>query len=162
MLLVPISTARAAKVSFLQFCQALAGEWRGSSAGPNDPPLLVTVTGVCSADNRQLMLSVSQNAQHPFSETWWFRDKGEQVLLTYFDGVDEDKQQLFSLYLQNGDYSLLGEGQLSGRPALIQLLFETHNHGWQWRQNAQYLDDDSERYRLFRGIEMQPSAAASH
>ena len=79
----------------------------------------------------------------------------------------EDKQQVFSLCRQNGDYSLLGEGVVNARPALIQLLFDAQTRaqnqagGWQWTQNIQYLDDDIDRYQLFRGIEMTP-VAPSH
>ncbi|HAY94926.1 MAG TPA: hypothetical protein DCY70_13675, partial [Shewanella sp.] len=74
-----------------------------------------------------------------------------------------EKQQVFSLYRQNGDYSLLGEGVVTARSALIQLLFEAKGAGaqanaWQWTQNIQYLDDDVDRYQLFRGIEMTPVA----
>jgi len=102
------------------------------------------------------MLSVSRNAKHPFSETWWFRDRGESTYLIYFDGVDEDKSQSFSLYQQNGSYSLLGEGELNKRSALIQLRFEPQESGWLWLQNVQYLDDDTDRYLFYRGIEMMP------
>lgn len=162
----------AEKVSFAQFCPELAGQWSGNAAKAGEAPKWVTVTGVCSGDLRQLMLTVSVGTKSPFSETWWFRDKGEQVQLTYFDGVSEDKQQLFSLYQQSGDYSLLGQGVVNGREALIQLLFQSADtqgaknnvekariQPWQWLQNVQFLDDDVDGYRFFRGIEMTPVAS---
>ena len=157
--LLPIS-ALAAKVSFKEFCPQFVGQWAGDSAKVGEIPKKVTVNGFCSQDQRQLILSVSIGTRAPFSETWWFREQGSQVLLTYYDGVAEDKQQVFSLYRQNGDYSLLGEGIVSTRPALIQLLFDikTPAGAWLWTQNIQYLDDDIDRYQLFRGIEMTPVA----
>ncbi|WP_283103775.1 hypothetical protein [Shewanella gelidii] len=157
LLLVIVSpNVAAGNVEFSSFCQALAGHWQGASARANQSPKLVRVESVCSADQRQLLLSVSRSARHQFSETWWFRIQGEQIKLTYFDGVDEDKQQMFTLYGQRGDFSLVGEGELNHRPALIQLRFDRKQQGWTWLQNAQYLDDDAERYLFFRGIEMQP------
>ncbi|GIU04403.1 hypothetical protein [Shewanella glacialipiscicola] len=157
--LLPTS-ALAAKVSFKEFCPQFVGQWAGDSAKVGEIPKKVTVNGFCSQDQRQLILSVSIGTRAPFSETWWFREQGSQVLLTYYDGVAEDKQQVFSLYRQNGDYSLLGEGIVSTRPALIQLLFDTKTPAgaWLWTQNIQYLDDDIDRYQLFRGIEMTPVA----
>lgn len=159
-MIVPCS-AVAAKVNFEIFCPELAGNWAGSAAKWGEAPKAVTVTGVCSGDRRQLILSVSVGTHAPFSETWWFRAQGERVLLTYFDGVSADKQQLFSLYRQQGNYSLLGEGEINARPALIQLLFEVkasagQGQAWQWTQNMQYLDTDIDRYQLFRGIELNP------
>lgn len=153
----------AAKVSFNEFCPKLAGQWTGDAAKAGEIPKQVTVNGFCSQDQRQLMLSVSVGTRAPYSETWWFRKQGEQVLLTYYDGVSQEKQQVFSLYQQNGDYSLLGEGVINARSALIQLLFEAKSPqgAWQWTQNIQYLDDDIDRYQLFRGIEMTP-VAPSH
>ncbi|WP_283627357.1 hypothetical protein [Shewanella baltica] len=153
----------AAKVSFKEFCPQLVGQWAGDAAKAGEIPKKVAITGFCSHDQRQLILSVSIGTRAPFSETWWFREQGDQVLLTYYDGVAEDKQQVFSLYQQNGDYSLLGEGVVTARSALIQLLFEAKGAGaqanvWQWTQNIQYLDDDVDRYQLFRGIEMTPVA----
>ncbi|SIQ68517.1 hypothetical protein SAMN05421840_103159 [Shewanella morhuae] len=154
------TSALAAKVSFKEFCPQFVGQWAGDSAKVGEIPKKVTVNGFCSQDQRQLILSVSIGTRAPFSETWWFREQGSQVLLTYYDGVAEDKQQVFSLYRQNGDYSLLGEGIVSTRPALIQLLFDTKTPAgaWLWTQNIQYLDDDIDRYQLFRGIEMTPVA----
>lgn len=157
--LLPFS-ALAAKASFNEFCPKLVGQWAGDAAKAGEPPRQVIVNGFCSHDQRQLMLSVSVGTHAPYSETWWFREQGEQVLLTYYDGVSQEKQQLFSLYQQNGDYSLLGEGMVNARSALIQLLFEAKSPQgvWQWTQNIQYLDDDIDRYQLFRGIEMAPIA----
>ncbi|MCH1930010.1 hypothetical protein L9G16_07440 [Shewanella sp. A25] len=154
--------AAAAKVSFKTFCLDFAGQWQGNAAKVGESPRRVTVAGVCSQDQRQLFLSVSVGTKAPYSETWWFREQGEQVQLTYFDGVSADKQQMFSLYRKNGDYSLLGEGEINARSALIQLLFEAKAaNTWLWTQNMQYLDDDIDRYQLFRGIEMTP-VAPSH
>ena len=152
--------AQAAKISFKAFCPQMVGQWQGNAAKAGEIPRQVTVSGFCSHDQRQLILSVSVGTRAPYSETWWFREQGEQVLLTYYDGVSQEKQQVFSLYQQNGDYSLLGEGVVNARAALIQLLFEAKSPqgAWQWTQNIQYLDDDIDRYQLFRGIEMTPIA----
>ena len=157
--LFPLS-ALAAKVSFNEFCPKLAGQWTGNAAKAGEIPKQVIVNGFCSHDLRQLILSVSVGTRAPYSETWWFREQGEQVLLTYYDGISQEKQQVFSLYRQNGDYSLLGEGVVNMRSALIQLLFEAKSSqgAWLWTQNIQYLDDDIDRYQLFRGIEMTPIA----
>ncbi len=181
MLVAPLSlsvfSVAAAKIGFSEFCPQLSGQWQGNGAKVGESPRQVTVTGICSHDQRQLILSVSLGTKAPYSETWWFRQQGEQVLLTYFDGISSDKQQAFSLYEKNGDFSLLGEGIVNARPALIQLLFQSHpaqtfgdksqgrepslaSMAWQWTQNIQYLDDDVDRYQLFRGIEMMPAASS--
>ncbi len=156
-LLIP-SLSYADKARFGDFCRSMAGQWQGTSAKLKQPPIQTSVSAICSADGRQLLLSVSRSARHPFSETWWFRERGESTYLIYFDGVEEDKSQSFSLYQQNGSYSLLGEGKLDKRPALIQLRFEAKDKGWIWLQNVQYLDDDTDRYLFYRGIEMMPPA----
>lgn len=146
----------AEKVKFSEFCVAMAGHWQGSAAKLKQLPIQSSVQSICSHDQRQLLISVSRNANHKFSETWWFRRRGESTFLTYFDGVTEDKYQSFSLYRQYGNYTLLGEGELNKRPALIQLRFERKTPGWLWLQNVQYLDDDTDRYLFYRGIEMMP------
>ena len=156
LLIATPSLSWADKARFSDFCLSMAGQWQGTSAKLKQKPIQTYVSAICSADRRQLMLSVSRNAKHPFSETWWFRDRGESTYLIYFDGVDEDKSQSFSLYQQNGSYSLLGEGELNKRSALIQLRFEPQESGWLWLQNVQYLDDDTDRYLFYRGIEMMP------
>ncbi|MCA1898611.1 MULTISPECIES: hypothetical protein [Shewanella] len=154
-------SAVATKISFNEFCAQFVGQWTGDAAKVGEIPRKVTTTGLCSHDQRQLILSVSVGTRAPYSETWWFREQGEQVLLTYYDGISQEKQQVFSLYRKNGDYSLLGEGVVNARSALIQLYFQTQpsssqHNAWQWTQNIQYLDDDVDRYQLFRGIEMTP------
>lgn len=161
MSLLIVPPVMAQKVGFNQFCDALVGGWHGSSARSGQEPKQVSVTSVCSADKRQLMMFVSRGANHVFSETWWFREHGEDVLLTFYDGVDEDKQQSFTLYKNDESFSLLGRGELQKRPALIQLKFDKQYAGWLWLQNAQFLDDDAERYLFFRGIEMLPDAGVS-
>ncbi|MPY26765.1 hypothetical protein FM037_01365 [Shewanella psychropiezotolerans] len=150
---MPISSW-AEKAHFGDFCTALAGHWQGSAAKLKQQPMQTSVQAICSADQQQLLVSVSRNANHNFSETWWFRRRGESTFLIYFDGVNEDKSQSFSLYRQYGSYTLLGEGELNKRPALIQLRFEPKDNGWLWLQNVQYLDDDTDRYLFYRGIEM--------
>lgn len=148
--------SQAEKVKFSDFCLALAGDWQGSAAKLKQQPIETTTQAICSDDQRQLLISVSRNAKHRFSETWWFRQVGESAYLTYFDGVNEDKSQHFSLYRHDGSYTLLGEGELNKRPALIQLRFDVTGSGWLWQQNIQYLDDDTDRYLFYRGIEMMP------
>lgn len=142
------------KANFTEFCDALSGQWQGSSAKLKQKPKHTNVDAICSADKQQLILSVSANVKGIQSETWWFRPRGDNIFLIYFDGVDEDKTQEFSLYNHKGSYSLLGEGELNSRPALIQLRFDVKTEGWLWLQNVQYLDDDTDRYLFYRGIEM--------
>ncbi|BAJ00210.1 hypothetical protein [Shewanella violacea] len=152
----------AEKANFGNFCTALAGHWQGSAAKLKQHPTQVSVQAICSADQQQLLVSVSSNANHNLSETWWFRRRGESAFLIYFDGVNEDKSQSFSLYRQYGSYTLLGEGELNKRPALIQLRFEPKGNGWLWLQNVQYLDDDTDRYLFYRGIDMMPVSLAEN
>lgn len=154
-LFLPIYTW-AERANFNEFCSALDGQWEGSSAKLKQKPIQTHVNAVCSDDKRQLILTVNPSAKHPYSETWWFRARGDSTFLIYFDGVDEDKTQEFSLYHHQGSYSLLGEGELNGRPALIQLRYDAKEFGWLWLQNMQYLDDDSDGYLFYRGIEMIP------
>ncbi len=153
--LIP-SLSWADKARFSDFCLSMAGQWQGASAKLKQKPVQTYVSSICSADRRQLIISVSRSAKYPFSETWWFRERGESTFLIYFNGVDEDKSQSFSLYHKNESFSLLGEGELNKRPALIQLRFEPKETGWLWLQNVQYLDDDTDRYLFYRGIEMMP------
>jgi len=155
-LILTPSLSLADKARFSDFCLSMAGQWQGASAKLKHKPVQTFVSSIYSADRRQLIISVSHSAKHPFSETWWFRDRGESTFLIYFDGVDEDKTQSFSLYHQNESFSLLGEGELNKRPALIQLRFEPKETGWLWLQNVQFLDDDTDRYLFHRGIEMMP------
>ncbi|WP_144211514.1 hypothetical protein [Shewanella donghaensis] len=175
------SDSFAARIELTQFCPILAGQWAGSAAKSGMAPRQVQTSVMCSHDKRNLILSVSKGDTNPYSETWWFRQQGTQVLLTYSNGAGEDRQQLFSLYQQGETYSLLGEGSLNQRPALIRLEFlpldsvtlkpeaepkksvtpqSKQASSWLWRQSAHYLDDDSQRYQLIRGIEL--TANASH
>ncbi|WP_254304119.1 hypothetical protein [Shewanella sp. VB17] len=149
-------TIWADEADFTEFCVGLAGQWQGSSAKLKQKPKHTYVDAICSADKRQLILSVSANVKGLQSETWWFRFRTNNIHLIYFDGVDEDKTQEFSLYNHKGSYSLLGEGELNSRPALIQLRFDLKKNGWLWLQNIQYLDDDTDGYLFYRGIEMIP------
>ncbi|QYK03382.1 hypothetical protein K0I62_17860 [Shewanella psychrotolerans] len=146
------------KIPLANFCDVLAGQWRGSASQPQSQsqPKMVSVEAICSADKRQLILSVSEHARYPFSETWWFRDVAPEVSLLYYNGVDEDKYQNFSLYEDSNAFTLLGKGIVLQRPVLIQLRFERQDKGWLWLQNLQYLDEDDDQYRLYRAIAMQP------
>lgn len=151
----------AAEMPFADWCTSLAGQWQGTGARPGEVPKSLTTQAMCSADRQQLIFSVSRGARFSNSETWWFRRQGDRVLLTYFNGVTEDKGQEFSLYRRGGGYSLLGEGVVNERPALIQLLFEPKDQGWQWLQQSRFLDDDIEQYRLYRGVSLQPLPAST-
>lgn len=146
----------AQRAPLANFCKALAGQWEGSASQPLRQPKMVGVDAICSADTRQLIFSVSEHASHSFSETWWFRDVEPEVSLLYYNGVDEDKYQSFSLYQDRDTFTLLGRGIVKQRPALIQLRFERQAQGWLWLQNLQYLDEDDDHYRLYRAIAMQP------
>ncbi|MCL1066188.1 hypothetical protein L2735_05115 [Shewanella olleyana] len=163
--------AAAAKVDISQFCPVLDGDWQGSAAKHGVAPREVTTSAICSSDKRNLMLTVSRGDSNPNSEVWWFRSQGSEVLLTYTDGVGEDREQLFSLYQRGDSFTFLGKGKLNQRPALIRLSFEPKAsvvavegssgseqslRTWLWRQSAHYLDDDSEQYQLIRAIELSP------
>lgn len=145
---------------FERLCDELAAQWQGSAAKKAQQPMDVVVTGLCTHDKQQLILSVSRGAIKPMSETWWFRLKfsGEQAVveLRYYDGEGSDVIQEFSLYASHSRYTLLGKGSLRQRPALIRLTFERQKLGWLWLQHLFYLDDDSDQYLLYRGIEMNP------
>lgn len=157
-LLLPLA---AAEMPFDQWCTSLAGQWQGTGARPGEAPKSLSIDVICSADRHQLIISVSRGVRYASSETWWFRRQGDKAMLTYFDGVTEDKGQLFSLYRRGDSYSLLGEGVVADRPALIQLLFEPQEQGWQWLQQSQFLDDDIAQYRLYRGLSMHPRQAGA-
>lgn len=146
----------AAETPFADWCEAMSGHWQGTGARPGEPPKPLTIDALCSADRQQLFISVSRGVRYASSETWWFRRQGDKAMLTYYDGVTEDKGQEFSLYRRGDSYSLLGEGIITERPALIQLLFEPRDDGWQWLQQSQFLDDDLAQYRLYRGISLSP------
>lgn len=157
--------AMAAKVDISQFCPILDGDWQGSAAKNGVAPRQVSTSAICSSDKRNLMLTISRGDSNPNSEVWWFRAQGNDVLLTYTNGVGEDRQQLFSLYQRGDSFTFLGKGKLNQRPALIRLRFEPKSsvdqaggitESWLWRQSAHYLDDDSEQYQLIRAIELSP------
>ncbi|ASJ98285.1 hypothetical protein [Shewanella marisflavi] len=150
--------AVADKIALSPFCQALAGEWQGEASRPQGQIKPVQVEGICSADRRQLMLSVSQHASHPLSETWWFREGDGEIKLTYFNGVDADKILYFSLYREGAGFSLLGKGIVQQRPAMIRLNFTPQGSGWLWLQKVQYLDQDDDDYQVYRGIALNPIA----
>ncbi|WP_394202517.1 hypothetical protein [Shewanella waksmanii] len=151
-------SAASQRTELAELCLALAGQWQGDAAQPDGDVSETHIQGLCSADRQQLMLFVTSSGMAKLSQSWWFRQQGDEVLLTFYSGIDEDKQQRFSLYQHNGNYTLLGEGQRLSRPALIQLRFDKHQHGWLWRQSVMYLDDDSDQYQLFRGIDMTKMA----
>jgi hypothetical protein len=127
---------------------------------------------MCSADRRNLFISVSRGSRFTNSETWWFRQQNDHILLVYANGVTDDVSQELTLYEQAGRYSFLGKGEINQRPALVQLQFDpiiddtdTDTSadqailGWQWQQSAHYLDDDSEQYQVVRAISLlKPSA----
>jgi hypothetical protein len=76
MLLLTHSTSSyAAKVTLDTFCSQLVGEWQGSAANPNVAPKQVSTSVMCSADKRNLYISVSRGSRFSNSETWWFRSK---------------------------------------------------------------------------------------
>lgn len=169
MAVIMTPAAIAAKVDISQFCPVLDGDWEGSAAKSGVAPRHVTTAAICSSDKRNLMLTVSRGDSNPNSEVWWFRAQGNDVLLTYTNGVGEDREQLFSLYQRGNSFTFLGKGQMNQRPALIRLRFEPKSSvgskegqassgSWLWRQSAHYLDDDSEQYQLIRAIELRPVA----
>jgi hypothetical protein len=174
LLLTHSASAYADKVTLNTFCSQLAGEWQGSAANPNVYPKKVTTSVMCSADRRNLFISVSRGSRFTNSETWWFRQQNDHILLVYANGVTDDVSQELTLYEQAGRYSFLGKGEINQRPALVQLQFDpiiddtdtdTDTSadqailGWQWQQSAHYLDDDSEQYQVVRAISLlKPSA----
>ncbi|MGX9462738.1 hypothetical protein ACWXWU_16115 [Shewanella sp. A14] len=162
MMLLTHSTATyAAKVALDAFCSQLAGEWQGSAANPNVAPKQVNTSVMCSEDKRNLYISVSRGSRFSNSETWWFRQQQDHILLVYANGVTDDISQMLTLYEHAGSYSFLGKGDVNQRPALVQLQFDPINAktgpatvGWQWQQSAHYLDDDSEQYHVVRAISL--------
>ncbi|MBB1360860.1 hypothetical protein H5125_01650 [Shewanella sp. SR44-4] len=167
MLLLTHSTSSyAAKVTLDAFCSQLVGEWQGSAANPNVAPKQVSTSVMCSADKRNLYISVSRGSRFSNSETWWFRQQQDHILLVYANGITDDISQQLTLYEQAGSYSFLGKGEINQRPALVQLQFDPmmsdtkpSTARWQWQQSAHYLDDDSEQYQVIRAISLlKPSA----
>ncbi|GGP93585.1 hypothetical protein [Shewanella ulleungensis] len=159
-LYVPL-TALAGKVPLAELCVVLAGEWQGTAANPTLAPMAVSTSVMCSADKRNIYISVSRGSRFSNSETWWFRQQQDKVLLVYGNGVTEDITQQLTLYQQAGSFSFLGEGEINQRPALVQLQFdpikasiEQPVAGWQWLQSAHYLDDDSEQYQVVRALSL--------
>jgi len=166
LLLMHSTASYAGKVTLDIFCSQLAGEWQGNAANPNTVAKKVTTSVMCSADQRNLYISVSRGSRFSNSETWWFRQQEDHILLLYANGVTDDISQQLTLYEQAGSYSFLGKGEINQRPALVQLQFdpvigdaEPTIKGWQWQQNAHYLDDDSDQYQVIRAISLlKPSA----
>ncbi|QDE33126.1 hypothetical protein FH971_01390 [Shewanella polaris] len=155
------ASAYAGKVTLDRFCSQLDGEWQGSAANPNAMPKKVSTSVMCSADKQNLFISVSRGSRFSNSETWWFRQQHDHILLLYANGVSDDVSQALTLYEQAGSYSFLGKGEINQRPALVQLQFDpitegadALTQGWQWQQSAHYLDDDSENYQVIRAISL--------
>ncbi|WP_445774641.1 hypothetical protein [Shewanella sp.] len=156
-------SAFADKVVLAELCPLLVGEWQGSAANPSLDPMAVTTSVMCSADQRNLYISVSRGSRFSNSETWWFRQQQDKVLLLYGNGVTADVTQQLTLYRQSDSYSFLGKGEINQRPALVQLQFDPikatadkPQGGWQWQQSAHYLDDDSEQYQVVRALSLYP------
>ncbi|QIR16271.1 hypothetical protein HBH39_16410 [Shewanella aestuarii] len=156
LLLLP-TLSYGAKIDLKPICPLLEGEWQGSAANPNGESKQVTTSVMCSADQLNLYISVSQGARFSNSETWWFRQRGANIGLVYSDGINTDVHQTFTLYQQDGSFTLLGKGEVKQRPALIRLSFEANeqNH-WLWQQSAHFLDDDSDSYTVVRAIGLTP------
>jgi len=156
---LPIS-AFATKVSLDAICPSLSGEWQGSAANPNGASKRVTSSIMCSADGRNMYISVSQGARFVNSETWWFRQRGSDIELVYSDGINADIYQTLTLYQQAGGFAFLGAGEIKQRPALIRLSFDAQSVDaqtqWLWQQSAHFLDDDSDHYQVVRGISLMP------
>ncbi|GGB44945.1 hypothetical protein K8B83_00385 [Shewanella inventionis] len=157
-------SANADKVLLAELCPHLVGEWQGTAANPNLAPMAVTTSVMCSADQGNLYISVSRGSRFSNSETWWFRQQQDNVLLIYANGVTDDVMQHLTLYRQSGSFSFLGKGEINQRPALVQLQFDPikatadkPKNGWQWQQSAHYLDDDSEQYQVVRALSLYPS-----
>lgn len=154
--------AAAEKISLASFCEAMAGQWRGYSAiSDQKKPKKARVDGMCSADRRQLYMTVIPGGSSAASETWWFRQHGKDVLLTYHNGNDDPSTRIFTLYRKPQGFSLLGEGKVHNRPALIQLRFDKRRKGWQWLQQVQFLDSDTDGFVFVRGIDMQPKPSGN-
>ena len=150
--------ALANKVQLGQLCPLISGQWQGSAANPNGLSKQVTTSVLCSADNNNMYISISQGARFSNSETWWFRVRGNEIELIYSDGINADISQLFTLYQQGDGFTFLGKGEIKQRPALIRLSFDeqqTNNKThWLWQQSAHFLDDDSDSYQVVRGISL--------
>lgn len=157
LLLMLPSWSFAAKIDLKPICQQLEGQWQGSAANPNGESKQVITSVMCSADQLNMYISVSQGARFSNSETWWFRQRGANIELVYSDGINADVYQTFTLYQQDGSFTLLGKGEIKQRPALIRLSFDANNQGhWLWQQSAHFLDDDSDAYTVVRAIGLMP------
>lgn len=154
LLAVVAMPATAEKIPLFSMCKALSGHWQGYSADAGQAPGQVQMQGVCSEDNRQLFLSVTVAGDK--SESWWFSDVGSHIRLIMDNGVGEPVVREFSLYRQGKGFSLLGQGQVTERPAMVRLVFDAQDSGWRWLQQVQFLDDDYADYQVLRGIELQP------
>jgi hypothetical protein len=152
--------ALANKVQFGQLCPLISGQWQGSAANPNGLSKQVTTSVLCSADNNNMYISISQGARFSNSETWWFRVRGNEIELIYSDGINADISQLFTLYQQGDGFTFLGKGEIKQRPALIRLSFDAQQANgkthWLWQQSAHFLDDDSDSYQVVRGVSLMP------
>ena len=152
----------AQKINIDLFCPKLAGHWQGTAANADLEPVEVTTQIMCSADKRNMYITVSRGSRFSNSETWWLQQRDDHVVLVYSNGVTDSVIQHFTLYEQSGSYSLLGKGEINQRPALVQLAFEPimlnkRFSGWQWQQSAHYLDDDSSQYQVVRAIDLLPA-----
>ncbi|MGI2261105.1 hypothetical protein [Shewanella sp. GXUN23E] len=147
----------AAKSPLFPLCEALSGTWQGTSAEPGQSPKSTSMQAVCSADGLQLFIAL--NIRGHASESWWFTQQQNDVRLLLGKGELEPVVRRFSLYQQEDGFSLLGEGEVTERPALIRLIFEPVPEGWQWLQQVQFLDDDFTDYQVIRGIGLSRTAA---
>ncbi|MCF1427895.1 MAG: hypothetical protein LPD71_01010 [Shewanella sp.] len=147
----------AAKSPLSSLCDALSGSWQGTSAESGQSPKPSSIQAVCSADGLQLYIAL--DIQGHDSETWWFTQQQHDVRLLLGKGDREPVVRNFSLYQQEDSFSLLGQGEVAERPALIRLIFESVPGGWQWLQQVQFLDNDFTDYQVVRGIELSRPAA---
>ncbi|MCL1142863.1 hypothetical protein [Shewanella gaetbuli] len=152
--------ANTGKGQLSQLCPLITGQWQGSAANPSGNVKSVETAIMCSADQRNLYISVSKGARFNNSETWWFRLRGQALELIYSDGINADINQSLTLYQQGDGFTFLGKGQIQQRPALVRLSFDpidsADNKRWLWQQSAHYLDDDSDSYQVIRAIELNP------
>lgn len=146
--------ALAEKISLSTFCEALSGHWQGSAADTGQGPETVSMQGLCSGDRQQLFLSMTVAGER--SESWWFSDMGSNIRLIMDKGVGDPIVRELSLYRQGEGFSLLGQGLVTERPAMVRLVFDPQDAGWRWLQQVQFLDDDYADYQVLRGIEFLP------
>ncbi|MGL4473816.1 MAG: hypothetical protein ACRCT7_05065 [Shewanella sp.] len=145
------------QATFADVCGVIAGQWVGPAASTARRYLAAQVEAICSHDGKQLMLMTTLETDAATS-SWWFVQLPDRIQLMQRDNHGKFRQIDVSLYDYGDGFSFLGLTEVNGREALLKLIFEPLAVGWQWQQQLQYLDDDSETYQVFLSVDLVPKA----